>query len=81
MRWSQTAFAQAKRIPSIDARTIQKLVRRLASDEQALETSPVVRRTAESGNGARQYEIEVGDWIVVVVMGAGDLVITDIRRR
>ncbi|HEX9817111.1 MAG TPA: hypothetical protein VGB18_09040 [Candidatus Thermoplasmatota archaeon] len=74
-------MAQAKRLPGIDARTVQKVCRRFASDERLLESSTVVRRTGESGSGERQYELDVGEWIVVLVLDAGDLVITDIRNR
>lgn len=44
-----------------------------------MDESPVVQRIAESGSGEREYEFQVGDWTVVLVLDAGDLVITDIR--
>lgn len=64
----------------MDARTIQKVCGRFATDETRLEASSVVQRTSESGSGERQYEVYVGDWTVVLVLDAGDLVITDIQR-
>jgi hypothetical protein len=64
----------------MDARTIQKACRRFGTSEGSLESSPVVRRTAEAATGERQYEVEVGAWVAVLVLDAGDIVITDIRR-
>lgn len=65
----------------MDARTIQKVCRRFAADAGNLESSRVVRRTAELETGERQYDVEVGNWVVVLVLDAGDIAITDIRRR
>lgn len=78
IRFSKTAAEATNRLPTIDKKAIRAVLRLLASAADEVRMHPKVIRERDAPDDLVLYTVVVGDWKVVMVLDADDLVVTDL---
>ncbi len=80
VQFSQRAATVIERMPLIDRRFMRKMLHHLSNDPQLLVRHPFSRALRDSSGGENVYVFPIGEWVLELVLDAGDLVVGDVRR-
>jgi len=80
IRFSQTAAAAIQSLPVLDRKAIRRVLHVLSSSPDQVRTHPRAIHVKDTPEGLVVYTFIVGDWKLVLVLDADDLVVTDVVR-
>lgn len=78
IRFSHSAAATIQRLPIIDRKAIRKVLHVLAASPDKVRSHPRAIVVRDAPEGLVVYTFIVGDWKLVLVLDADDLVVTDV---
>lgn len=78
IRFSQTAAAAIQRLPVLDRKAIRRVLHVLSASPDQVRKHPRAIHVKDAAEGLVVYTFIVGDWKLVLVLDAEDLVVTDV---
>ena len=80
IRFSQSAAAVINRLPVLDKKAIRHVLRVLAASDAQVRSHPRAIQIRDAPDGLLVYAFIVGDWKLMLVLDASDLVVADVVR-